>query len=169
MRLASVDSLTQIANRYYFDEYLQREWNRLQKYQLSLSLILLDVKLIKADYEYLSLDQYLCQITDILRKCKQRGSNLLARFDERQFAMILPNTQAEAALQIADVIFSAVKATDTTDNDSKSDELFSFSLGLTSVIPSSGISANQLISTAEKALSQAKLSASDRIVFLTQD
>ncbi|MCP6760460.1 MAG: response regulator [Fischerella sp. CENA71] len=168
-RLASVDSLTQIANRYYFDEYLQREWNRLQKYQLSLSLILLDVNLIKANYEYLSLDQYLCQIADILRKCKQRGSNLLARFDETQFAMILPNTQAEAALQIADTILSAMKAIDITDNDSKSDELFRFSLGLTSFLPSSQISVNQLISTAEKALSQAKVSASDRIVFLTQD
>jgi hypothetical protein len=38
----------------------------------------------------------------------------------------------------------------------------SFSLGLTSVIPSSEFSVNQLISTTEKALSQAKLAASDR-------
>lgn len=168
-RLASVDSLTQIANRYYFDEYLQREWNRLQKYQLSLSLILVDVNLSKLDYEFSSPDQYLCQIADILSKCKQRGSNLVARFGDTQFAMILPNTQAEAALQIADTIFYALKAINIADNDSKTDELFSFSLGLTSVIPSSVISANQLISTAEKALSQAKLVPSNRIVFLTQD
>ncbi|MDF5707500.1 MAG: diguanylate cyclase [Nostoc sp. S4] len=162
-RLTCVDSLTQIANRYYFDEYLQREWNRLQKYQLSLSLILVNVNFKNAGNNYQSSDRYLCEIADSMRKCKRRGADLVARFGEAEFAMVLPNASAEAALQIANAIFSAVNAIDIADNDSKIDELFSFNLGLTSVIPNSEMSVNKLISQAEKALLQAKVSANNRI------
>lgn len=153
-RLSSMDSLTKIANRYYFDEYLERQWSRLQKYQLSLSLILVNVKFTKAENEYQARDEYLRQIADTISKCKQRGADLVARFGDAEFAMILPNTQAEAALQMADAILSAVKAIDIADDDLKIDGFVSFSLGLTSVIPSSQFSINELISTAEKALSQ---------------
>jgi diguanylate cyclase (GGDEF)-like protein len=156
-RLASLDSLTQIANRHYFNEYLQREWNRLQKYQLSLSLILVNVY-TNADEQIK--DEYLRQIAETIRKCKQRGADLVARFDDAEFAVILPNTPAAAALQIAETIFSAVNATVTIDS-------VTLSLGVTSVIPSSESSANKLIATAAKALSQAKLAESDRIVVLS--
>ena len=161
-RLCSVDSLTKIANRYYFNEYLERQWSRLQKYQLSLSLILVNVNFNKAENEHQARDEYLCQIADTISKCKLRGADLVARFGDAEFAMILPNTQADAALQMADAIVSAVKAIDIADRDSKIDEFVSFSLGLTSIIPSSEFSVNELISTTEKALSQAKLAASDR-------
>lgn len=155
-RLASLDGLTQIANRYYFNEYLQREWNRLQKYQLSLALILVNVN-TNADEQ--TRDEYLRQIADIVRKCKQRGADLVARFDDTEFALVLPNTPTEAALHTAETIFSAVNATVTGDR-------VTLSLGVTSVIPSTESSVNKLIATAQKALSQAKLAQSDRIVVL---
>ncbi|MBD2604346.1 diguanylate cyclase [Scytonema hofmannii FACHB-248] len=160
--LSSMDSLTKITNRYYFNEYLERQWSRLQKYQLSLSLILINVSFNKAENEHQVRDEYLRQIADTISSCKLRGADLVARFGDAQFAMILPNTQAEAALQMADAIVSAVKAIDIGDRHSKIDEFVSFSLGITSVIPSSEFSVNQLISTTEKALSQGKLAASDR-------
>lgn len=155
-RLASLDSLTQIANRYYFNEYLQREWNRLQKYQLSLSLILVNVN-TNADEQ--TRDEYLRQIADIIRKCKQRGADLVARFDDVEFALVLPNTPTEAALHTAETIFSVVNATVTGDR-------VTLSLGVTSVIPSTESSVNKLIATAQKALCEAKLAQSDRIVVL---
>lgn len=161
-RLASVDNLTQIANRYYFDEYLQREWNRLQKYQLSLSLILLNINFTQENNDNQTRDEYLYEIANIIRKCKQRGADLVARFGDAEFAMLLPNAPAAAAVQVAEMIFSAVTAFDITHNAT-------FNFGLTTVIPSAELSVHKFISTAEKALSQAKLAASDRIVFLNQD
>lgn len=167
-RLASVDNLTQIANRYYFDEYLQREWNRLQKYELPLSLILVNVNFTKADEQYQPRDEYLRQIAVTIRKSKRRGADLVARFGDEEFAMILPNTQAEAALHIAETILTAVKAMKIAD-DGSVDDFFTLSLGVTSVIPSFELSMNKLIVNAEKALLQAKLASSDRIVILTQN
>ncbi|BAZ50683.1 GGDEF domain protein [Nostoc sp. NIES-4103] len=167
-RLASVDNLTQIANRYYFDEYLQREWNRLQKYELPLSLILVNVNFTKADEQYQPRDEYLRQIAVTIRKSKRRGADLVARFGDEEFAMILPNTQAEAALHIAETILTAVKAMKIAD-DGSVDDFFTLSLGVTSVIPSFELSMNKLIVNAEKALLQAKFVSSDRIVILTQN
>ncbi|QSJ18024.1 diguanylate cyclase [Nostoc sp. UHCC 0702] len=165
-RIASVDHLTQIANRYYFDEYLQREWNRLQKYELPVSLILVNINFTKADEQYQAKDEYLRQIAGSIRKCKQRGADLVARFGDEEFAMILPNTQAEAALNIAEAIVTNVKAMKIAD-DGSNDDFFTLSLGVTSVIPSFASSMNKLIVTAEKALLQAKMVPSDRIVVLT--
>ncbi|MCC5634717.1 response regulator [Nostoc sp. CHAB 5844] len=161
-RIASVDNLTGIANRYYFDEYIQREWNRLQKYQLSLSLILLNINFTQDDNNYQTKNECLRQIANIIRKCKQRGADLVARFGDAEFAMLLPNSPAAAAVQVAEIILSAVNAVDLAHDAT-------FNLGMTTAIPSSELSVNQFISTAEKALSQAKLTAGDRIVILSQD
>ncbi|MBD2564966.1 MULTISPECIES: response regulator [Nostoc] len=168
-RLTSVDSVTQIANRYYFDEYLQREWNRLQKYNLSLSLILMSIHFPKANDEYQARDGYMRQIADILRKSKRRGAEFVASFDVDKFAIVLPNTQAEEALHIADNILSAVKAINITNDDLKTDVVIKFSLGVTSVIPSLNLSLNQVITIAEKALFQAKLTPDDHIIILNKD
>ncbi|MBD2517019.1 response regulator [Nostoc sp. FACHB-973] len=168
-RLTSVDSVTQIANRYYFDEYLQREWNRLQKYQLSLSLILMSVHFPKANDEYQARDGYMRQIANTLRKSKRRGADFIASFDVDKFAIVLPNTQAEEALQIADNILSAVEAINITNDNSKADGVIKFSLGVTSVIPSLDLSLNKVITIAEKALFQAKLTPGDRIVILNKN
>ncbi|MBH8562921.1 diguanylate cyclase, partial [Nostoc sp. CENA67] len=92
---------------------------------------------------------------------------LVARFGDEEFAMILPNTQAEPALHIAEMILTAVKAMKIADNGHV-DDFFTLNLGVTSVIPSSELSMNKLIVTAEKALLQAKLASSDRIVILTK-
>jgi len=155
-RLTSVDSVTQIANRYYFDEYLQREWNRLQKYQLYLSLILVCVHFPNANDEYQARDGYMRQFADTIYKSKHRGADFVASFDVEKFAIVLPNTQPEAALQIADNILFAVKALDVA-HDATIGKFATFSLAVTSVIPSSELSVNKLISKAEKALSQVEL------------
>ncbi|MEH2433473.1 MAG: response regulator [Nostoc sp.] len=157
-RLATVDILTKIANRSYFDEYLQREWNRLQKYELSLSLILCNISVFNSDIQ----DEYLRQIADTIGKCKRRGADLIARYASEEFAMILPNTQGEAAFDVAEAILSAAKALVTVDATYNSDE-FTLSLGLTSIIPNPESSTEQLIQTAEKALEQAKLEGGNRI------
>ncbi|MBN3888061.1 MAG: response regulator [Nostoc sp. JL31] len=165
-RLTSIDSVTKIANRYYFDEYLEREWKRLQKYKLSLSLILMCVHFPKANDEYQARDGYMRQIADILSKSKRRGADFVASFDVDKFAIVLPNTQAEETLQIADNILSAVKSINIANDNSKTDEFINFSLGVTSVIPSLELSLKKVISIAEKALLQAKLASGDHIVIL---
>lgn len=159
-RLASVDNLTKIANRYYFDEYIQREWNRLQKYQLSLSLILLNINFTQDDADNQTRNEYLSQIANIVRQCKQRGADLVARFGDVEFAMLLPNSPTETAVQVAKRILSNVQAVNLADD-------FTCNICLATVVPNSELSVNQFIAKAKKALLQAKFTDSDRIVILS--
>ncbi|MBW4612428.1 MAG: diguanylate cyclase [Desmonostoc vinosum HA7617-LM4] len=167
-RLSSVDSLTQVANRYYFNEYLQREWNRLEKHQLPLSLILCNIA-----HEYQVNDECWRQIANTINKCKRRGADLVARYDTKEFAIVLPNTEAEVGLQVAEAIRSAIKAIDAADCTAhctgEMAEFISLSLGVTNVIPTPELSANQLIKRTEKVLNQAKLAGRDRIVATSEN
>ena len=150
---ASVDKQTQIANRHYFDQYLEREWNRLQKYQLSLSLIFVKVNFAEVDNIASDPNKYLRQIIDTIRKCKGKNTNLLARFDDETFCLILSNTESEAAFDIAKAIISTLEALKLS-YDTTIGEFINFRLFVTTMIPSSELSVNITIAKAKTAFSQ---------------
>ncbi|WP_322743960.1 sensor domain-containing diguanylate cyclase [Nostoc edaphicum] len=90
-RLATLDGLTQIANRRRFDQYLETEWQRLKREQLSLSLILLDVdffKLYNDTYGHLGGDDCLRQLASALKNIVKRPADLVARYGGEEFAII---------------------------------------------------------------------------------
>ena len=148
-----VDKQTEIANRNYFDEYLEREWNRLQKHQLSLSLIFVKVNFAEVDNIASDPNKYLRQIIDTIRKCKGKNTNLLARFDDETFALILPNTESEATYNLAKAIISTLEALNLS-YDTTIGEFINFRLFVTTVIPSSELSVNITMAKAKTAFSQ---------------
>ena len=143
--LASSDVLTNVASRSYFKEYLQREWKRLQKYQLPLSLILCKIDFSNLDYQVK--DEYLRQIADTMCKCKKRSTDFIARYDDEEFAIILANTQTEEAAEVAQTIQNSIKALDIES------KLLNFNFGIASMIPSAESSAYKLVKNAEEQLS----------------
>ncbi len=143
--LASSDVLTKVASRSYFNEYLQREWKRLQKYELPLCLILCKIDFAQIDYQ--GKDEYLCHIADNMRKCKKRSTDFIARYSEEHFVMILGNTQAEEATEVVKNIQNSIESLEIQN------ELVKINFGVASMIPSAESSAYQLIKNAEKNLS----------------
>lgn len=168
-RYALFDSLTQLATRRYFTEYLQREWKRLQGVQLPLSLILCNVDFFQAyndTYGHAVGDECLCQIAYTINSSKSRSADLVARYDGDEFAIALPNTSAETAFGVAEAIRSAVRASGIVHADSKVSEHVTLSIGVASIIPSPQLSIDMLITKADKALNQAKIQGRDRIFIL---
>lgn len=166
-RLDSIDHLTRIANRDYFDEYLQREWNRLQKYQLPVSLILCNINFFKPNRnidDEPAVAKYLAQVAQTISKCKRRAADLVARYSHAEFALLLSNTQSEDALNVAQAIFSTVQAPEIVAAHPGISEFILLNLGVASIIPTSEKPATQLVKHAKVALEQAKLSERDRIV-----
>ncbi|MGB3756788.1 MAG: response regulator [Rivularia sp. (in: cyanobacteria)] len=157
---ASVDKQTQIANRDYFDQYLEREWNRLQKYQLSLSLIFVKVNFTKVDNIASYPDKYIIEIIDTIGKCKGKNTNLLARFDDETFCVILSKTESEAASDIGKAILRDLEALKLS-YDTTIGEFINFRLFVTTVIPNSELSAKKTIAKAKTAFSQLTESNSD--------
>ena len=142
--LSSSDILTQVASRTYFNEYLQREWKRLQKYQLPVSLILCKIDFAQIDYQ--GKDEYLCHIADTMRKCKKRSTDFIARYSDEQFVMILGNTQAEEATDVVKNIQDSIESLEIQN------ELLKINFGVASMIPVQESSAYKLVKNAEKQL-----------------
>jgi diguanylate cyclase (GGDEF)-like protein len=93
--LATVDQLTQVANRRRFDEYLQQVWHQVPREQEMLSLILGDIDHFKAFNDYYGHpqgDACLKQVAKTLQHSIQRSTDLVTRYGGEEFALILPST-----------------------------------------------------------------------------
>ncbi len=142
--LASSDILTKVASRSYFNEYLQREWKRLEKYQLPLSLILCKIEFSQIDYQ--GKDEYLCHIADTMRKSKKRSTDFIGRYSNQEFIMILANTQTKEATKVVEKIQNSIESLEIQD------ELVKIIFSTASVIPSAESSAYNLLKNVEKQL-----------------
>ena len=168
-KLAAVDSLTQVANRRIFDEFLTREWQRAQRERLPLALILGDIDYFKLYNDNLGHqlgDVCLREVAKAITRTVKRPADLVARYGGEEFAVILPQTPPENALKVSEAIRLEIARLALPHPKSAVSESVSISLGVTSVIPESKYTKNQLIVTADKALYQAKKQGRDRSVLM---
>jgi diguanylate cyclase (GGDEF)-like protein len=105
-RLMTIDGLTQIHNRRYFNEALEREMNRSQRYQRNLSLIMLDIdffKRVNDTFGHLAGDHLLRHIASIV-KPRLRRDDIFARTGGEEFAVLLPEIPLDGARITAEKI-----------------------------------------------------------------
>lgn len=103
--LAATDGLTGLANRRSFDETLEREVGRSRRTGLPVGLLLSDVDRFKAYndiYGHLAGDDVLRSVAGCLKQALRRPSDLAARYGGEEFVAILPETNHDGALFIAD-------------------------------------------------------------------
>ena len=112
-RLMTVDALTQVFNRRYFNEALQREFNRSRRYGRALSLILFDIdhfKRVNDTYGHLAGDNLLRQIASAV-KPRLRREDVFARTGGEEFGIILPEVGLDGARTTAEKVRGIVEAT----------------------------------------------------------
>src|SRR5262245_10186307 len=105
-RLTTVDGLTQVYNKRYFIETLEREIGRAQRYRRDLSLILFDIdhfKNVNDTFGHLAGDSVLKQLANVI-KGRIRREDVLARYGGEEFAIILPEIDKHNALQFGEKI-----------------------------------------------------------------
>ena len=102
--LATTDALTSIYNYRAFKERMELEFNRRLRYHTDLSLVMLDVDAFKAyndDYGHQAGDKALTTIAHLLRGAA-RTTDFVARYGGEEFAIILPDTDREGAMVMAE-------------------------------------------------------------------
>lgn len=169
-QLASRDGLTGLANRRTFDEMLATEWRRAQRLQQPLALLMLDVdhfKLYNDTYGHLSGDDCLRKVAGVIATQGARPGDLAARYGGEEFAVILPNTDATGATNLATRIRDGVAALDLAHLQSGLQRV-SISAGVAVMQPSAELEPSALIARADKALYQAKHLGRDRVNFAAE-
>lgn len=104
LRLSTTDGLTGIANRRMFDQTLQTEWQRCARSRASLSLLMIDIDHFKhynEHYGHQTGDECLRQVARILVMCAKRSGELVARHGGEEYAILLPGTDLQEAMAIA--------------------------------------------------------------------
>jgi diguanylate cyclase (GGDEF)-like protein len=156
--LATVDALTGVANRRQFDRAIQMEWQRAQRQRSPLTLLLIDVDRFKGFndlYGHIEGDNCLCAIARIAIETTRRPSDTVARFGGEEFAVILPGTTAQGALEMAEKLRQGVLEMGTI-HKGNSHGVVTISVGCATVVPDEGSSTIALMASADAALYAAK-------------
>jgi diguanylate cyclase (GGDEF)-like protein len=153
------DGLTKVASGQYFHEFLAQVWQHLSREQAPLSLIICDVDnftFYNDSHGYQAGNFCLQQIANAVRECINPTSDLLARYGGDKFAVVLPNSNPNAALQIVEQIQFKIANLKIPQNSSDETCQISLSLGITSTVPTTEKSLQNAIAIATQALYAAK-------------
>lgn len=112
-KLSNTDDLTHVPNRRHFLERLTAEFDRTRRHGGNLSFVMIDLdhfKAINDEYGHLVGDRVLATIAGVIKSCL-RGSDLLGRYGGEEFALMLPETDADGAVMVAERCRSMIENT----------------------------------------------------------
>ncbi len=161
--LSNRDELTGLYNRRYFFERFEREVERGKRYNRTFSMIILDLDHFKRyndNFGHLSGDRALREVARALER-STRKVDVLARYGGEEFVAILPETDKEDALLVAEKLLQAVE--DIGLGASEGGELLTITAGVAS-FPLDSTDAIDLIEHADKALYTGKAQGRNRVV-----
>ncbi|MBM9514847.1 GGDEF domain-containing protein [Desulfogranum marinum] len=170
-RLSYIDELTELYNRRYFNKCLDKEWQRLQRIEQPLALLLCDIDFFKQyndTYGHQAGDYAIAQVAAVILRNVRRAAEIAARYGGEEFAVILPQTDLERATLVAEKIRKSLVKRNIPHSNSTVKDRLSMSIGVASVVPSNAESPALLLSLADEALYISKNSGRDRVFSVNQ-
>jgi len=171
-KLSTLDGLTGIANRRRFDDELLRTWRRGQRESSPVALILMDIDHFKAfndHYGHLAGDDCLRRVAQVLAQNVKRPFDLVARYGGEEFAVLLPDTAAFGALQVAENLRQAVEVLNIANSHANAVRRVTISGGVAAAVPKSESQPACLIAAADACLYRAKREGRNRVVSAAEE
>ena len=120
-------------------------------------------KLFNDTYGHLAGDNCLIQIANTLNDLVNRPADLFARYGGEEFVAILPGTEKDGTLLLAEEMRKAVEALKIEHTSSTISEYVTISLGVGTIFPDNKSSSNALIKLADKILYKVKQSGRNMV------
>lgn len=163
--LSSVDGLTGIANRRHFDQILEKLWLKAIRNKEPMAIILCDIDFFKAyndTYGHLQGDECLKQVATSLKSSLKRPEDFVARYGGEEFVVILPNTDVEGALTVAETLRADLESLEIPHRLSSITPKVTISLGIAIGYADPTYQPKALVEAADTALYQAKQEGRNR-------
>lgn len=156
--MASIDMLSGLANRRGFQSRLDFEWMKAQQHDSELSLLMIDVdhfKLFNDTYGHPEGDTCLTRLGETLAGIAGETMGFAGRYGGEEFCLLLPNTDAKRALEIGEMVRTAVQNL-AMPHSTSTYETVTVSVGVACTRPSDEQQPGDLIEAADAALYAAK-------------
>ncbi|MEX2287045.1 MAG: diguanylate cyclase [Planctomycetaceae bacterium] len=158
--LSVTDQLTGLSNRRRLNDVLTAEMSRIQRHRGYLSIVMADLdnfKSVNDKFGHIAGDRVLQSFAKVLRK-QIRRSDLAARFGGEEFAIVLPQSDAEGAVICVERVRRQLEAVPIGPDS----QPITCSFGVAQLQP--GESMDSLLSRADSALYQAKAAGRNQVV-----
>jgi diguanylate cyclase (GGDEF)-like protein len=159
-RLSVTDPLTGLFNRLRMMEVLENEARRSRRLRHTFAVLMADVDLFKRyndAHGHLAGDAALKRVAAIIREASRDGVDFVARYGGEEFLIMMPETEVEGALDVAERIRARVAG------ERLAAGTLTLSLGV-AAFPSHGDTPDALIAAADAALYEAKRAGGDRVL-----
>lgn len=153
----TLDELTGLYNRRFYDQKIVAEYRRSKRNLTPLSLVLIDIDHFKAvndTYGHLAGDHCLKCLGEHIKHCLKRGSDTAFRYGGEEFCLILPDTDTKGAIALAELLRERVAKQDCLYKEIEIP--LTISSGVSTYIQQVDVHPEQLFACADKALYQAK-------------
>jgi diguanylate cyclase (GGDEF)-like protein len=168
--LSNTDGLLEIANRRHFDAKLDEEWRRAHRQQQPLSLLMIDVDYFKRyndRYGHQAGDRCLQSVAMASLAALRRPGDLLARYGGEELAVILPNTEQNGAMLVAQAIQGGLAELRIPHSGSVVADHVTVSIGVATMVHDKQTHGAQLLAAADHGLYSAKEGGRNRICTAT--
>ena len=167
--MSITDPLTGVRNRRYFDQIMAREMSRAVRERESIAVVMLDIdhfKKVNDQHGHQAGDEILRVVAQAIRQVVHRNTDLLARYGGEEFILVLPNTELQGAVHVAECIRKTVS--NLNFSRIAQDLSITASLGVHGAVPQYGDKPDFWVRCADEALYCAKANGRNQVVQFCQ-
>jgi len=159
---AENDPLTHIRTRHFMEQRLSQEMIRGTRYGQSLALVMIDIdnlRQINDRYGHSAGDACLQQVAHLIRDSLRWPSDLISRYGSDEFCLVLPQTDNQGALAVAERVRNFVNAATITEGTTQFQ--ITISTGIYAIVPDRDLTVDAFIRFAEQALDLSRPASSN--------
>lgn len=163
---ALIDPLTGLGNRRMLETLLAEEMMRLARQQENLAVLLVDIDYFKQFndiYGHLDGDNCIVDVAGALGAAMRRGGDLCVRYGGEEFACVLPRTDYDGALHMAELLRRRVEALAIPHSGSSCAPVVTISVGAAVQRCTPGLSMQSWFENADRMLYDSKKAGRNRV------